>query len=148
MAYTTKAEIESDFKDTKFDSTTMVTANDVTQFIVEADALINAYVGGVYTVPVVTAGEGLNLLKLLSRSLTAARIKRILEVKQEKNTDANQNVLGVLLSPSAVMNILKDIQDKTLTLAGAAPLVSGGGFFSNNNSNGVAPVVAKDTKQW
>lgn len=148
MAYATNAEIEADFKDSTFTTTSNVKTADVTQFIVEADALINSYVGTVYTAPVSASGEGLSLLKLLSRSLVAARIKRIMEVKQEKNADPNQNIVGVLLSPTAVMKILKDIQERNIALAGAELLVSSGGFYSNNDSNDIAPVVEKDTKQW
>ncbi len=147
MAYTTYAEIEADFKEIAFTTTSTVKAADVTAFIVEADALINAYVGTVYTVPV-ASGDGLNLLKLLCRSLVAARIKRIMEVKQEKNPDPSQNVLGVLLAPSAVMKILKDLQDKKLTLEGATLLSTGGGFYSNNVANSVEPVVTKDGREW
>lgn len=148
MAYTSKTEIEADFKDLTFTSTSNVKTADVTQFIVEADALINAYVGSVYVVPVTASGEGKNLLKLLSRSLVAARIKRIMEVKQEKNPDPEQNVLGVLLSPSAVMKILKDIQSGAMVLAGAELLSSGGGFYSNNAANDVEPVIKKSDRQW
>ncbi len=149
MPYATTAEIQSDFKDTTFDDaeSTNVKTADVTQFIVEADALINSYIGTVYVTPV-AAGEGLQTLKLLCRSLVAARIKRIMEVKQEVNTDPNQNIVGVLLSPSMVMKILENIQAKKNTLIGATLLVSGGGFFSKNVQCDVEPVVKKDTKQW
>lgn len=148
MAYATRIEVEADFKDTQFKSNGNVTIRDVEQFIAESDALINAYVGTVYTVPVTTAGAGLTLLKLLSRSLTAARIKRILEVVQEQNQDANQSVLGVLLSPTAVMKILKDIQEKNLKLEGAAALISGAGFYSQNVTDSIEPVIKKDERQW
>ena len=148
MAYTTRVEVQGDFKDVTFTASSNVSASDVDQFIVEADALINSYVGTVYTVPVTVTGDGKNLLKLLSRSLVTARIKKILEVVQETSKDANQNVVGVLLSPSAVMKILKDIQNKDIALAGAAPLVSGAGFYSNNASNDVEPVMKKDERQW
>ncbi len=147
MAYTTYTEIQADFKDMTFTSTSNVKDSDVTQFIAEADALINSYVGSRYTVPV-TAGEGLTLLKFLSRSLVSGRIKKILEVKQEKSVDANQSVQGVLLSPSQVMKILSDIRDDNLNLIGAAALVSSLGFYSNNAVNDVAPVIEKDSKQW
>jgi len=93
-------------------------------------------------------GDGLNLLKLLSRSITATRIKRILEVKQDKSQDANQNVVSVLLSMAQVMKILKDIQDKNIKLDGAVLLTSTGGFYSNNAANSVAPVMRKGTRQW
>lgn len=148
MAYATYTEIEADFKDTAFTTTSNVKAADVTQFIVEADALINAYVGARYVVPVSGSGDGLNLLKLLSRSLVAGRIKKILEVKQEKNTDANQNIVGVLLSPTQVMKILNDIKNDELNLDGAVLLSSDNGFYSNNVANDVCPVMKKDEKQW
>lgn len=147
MAYATYLEIQSDFKDTEFSATTNVTIADVEGFVVEADALINSYVGSVYEVPV-GSGDGLNLLKLLCRSLVAGRIKTILEVKQEQSKDANQSVRGVLLSVSQVMTILKDLQAKRLVLDGAESLASGGGFFSSNASNDIEPVMKKDTRQW
>jgi len=147
MAYATTAEIESDFKDAAFTTSTTVKAADVTQFIVESDSLIDAYVGTVYAVPV-SSGSGLQLLKLLSRSLVTARIKRIMEVKQEKNSSPDQNIVGVLLSPSKVMEILKDIQKKNIALAGAVLLTSGGGFSSHNNTHDIAPVMKKEDRQW
>jgi len=148
MAYTTYTEIEADFKNITFASSgSSIIQSEVTQFIVESDALINSYVGSRYSIPV-TSGDGLNLLKLLSRSLVSARIKRILEVKQEKQTDANQSVTGVLLSPTAVIKILENIRDDKLNLDGAISLVSSNGFYSNNYSNDVEPVIKKDEKQW
>lgn len=147
MAYTTYTEVQSDFKKLTFATGSgNVTQEDVTQFIVESDALIDSYVGAVYQTPV-ASGAGLNLLKLFSRSLTTARIKRIMEVKQEKNTDANQNVVGVLLSPSAVMKQLEQIRDKQIKLDGAIPL-SSSTFYSNNAANSIAPVIKKDERQW
>jgi len=147
MAYATKDEIAADFKDITFSTTTNVKAADVDGFIAEADALINSYVGMKYTVPV-TAGEGLSLLKLLCRSLVSSRIKKIMEVKQEKSTNANQNVQGMLMSVSDIMKILKDISTGAITLAGASSLISGGGFSSFNYDEDVEPVAKKDTKQW
>lgn len=148
MAYTTFAEVQADFKDMTFEvSGTNVIQSDVTQFIVEADALINAYVGARYAVPV-TSGEGLSLLKMCSRCLVTARIKKIMEVKQTKSDDANQNVVGVLLSPTAVMKILSDIRDGKVSLAGGAALISNSGFYSKNAADDIAPVIEKDSKQW
>lgn len=147
MAYTTYSEISADFKDMTFDTTTNVKATDVTQFIAEADALINSYVSAKYVVPV-TAGEALTFLKLLSRSLVTARIKKIMEVKQAKSDDANQNIVGVFLSPTEVMRILKDIRLGNINLEGATLINSNSGFFSNNVSNSVESVIKKDEKQW
>ena len=148
MAYTTAIEVQGDFKDTTFSTTSNVTTANVDQFIVESDSLINSYVGTVYTVPVTTPGDGVNLLKLLSRSLVTARIKAVLQVKQDTNNDANQSIVGVLLSPTAVMKILKDIQNKDLSLTGAEALTSGAGFYSHNVADSIESVMKKDERQW
>lgn len=148
MAYTTSTEIQADFKNIDFTATgAAITTASVTQFIVEADALINSYVGSRYTVPI-TVESGLSLMKLLSRSLVAARIRGMLEVKQSQSTGANQNVRSESLSVSDVMKILKDIRDDNLTVVGATPLVSSSGFYSNNSTNDVAPKIEKDKTQW
>jgi phage gp36-like protein len=147
MAYTQYSEIQSDFKDITFAAGQNVTDTDVTQFIVEADALINSYVGQKYVVPV-TTGDGLNLLKLYSRCLVTARIKRLMEVKQEKSTDANQNVTSVLLSPSQVIKQLEAIRDDKASLEGATPLLTTNAFYSSNAANSIEPTILKDTKQW
>lgn len=144
--YTSTTEIQSDFKSAAFTTSSLVTIATVDGFIAEADALINAYVGSVYQTPL-TTGEGLNLLKMLSRSLVSGRIKKILEVKQDKNADANQSVQGVLLSPTQVMKILADIRDENIVLAGATRL-SSSDFYSNNAANDICPVAKKDDKQW
>ena len=148
MAYTTYQEIQADFKDVTFTTTSNVKSSDVTQFIVESDSLIDAYIGTVYTVPVETGDSALALLKLLSRSLVTARIKKIMEVKQDKSTDANQNVVGVLLSPTQVMNILKDLQKKIIKLDGALVLSTSGGFNSFNVTNSTEAVMKKSDQQW
>ena len=148
MAYTTYQEIQADFKDVTFTTTSNVKSPDVTQFIVESDSLIDAYIGTVYTVPVETGDSALALLKLLSRSLVTARIKKIMEVKQDKSTDANQNVVGVLLSPTQVMNILKDLQKKIIKLDGALVLSTSGGFNSFNVTNSTEAVMKKSDQQW
>ena len=148
MPYCTPADIEADFKDKQFLSGSgNVTLENVTQFIVEADALINAYVGTVYVTPV-ASGAGLDLLKLLSRSIASLRIKKIMEVVQQVTTDANQNVLSVLLPMPQVMKILNDIQAQNSALSGAVPLGSNGGFRNNNVVNNVCPVLKKDERQW
>lgn len=148
--YATAEDIQADFKEITFTETTSITTEDVEQFIVESDALINAYISNRYVTPVVTGTQGLALLKLLTRSLTAARVKRILEVKQEKNADPNQNVLGVLLSVSKVMEILKALQDGDSNLVDSPELVADRpvGFHSENVSSGVEFVAKKDERQW
>lgn len=149
MAYTTYTEVQGDFKNITFEAATgNVIQSEVTQFIVEADALINSYVSAKYATPVVTAGDGLNLLKMLSRTIVTLRIKSILEVKQNSNIAANQNPVSTLMSMSQIMKMLESIKAGQVKLVGVSPLVSGGGFFSNNYAEGIEPVIKKDSQQW
>lgn len=148
MAYTTSDEIAAEIKGMTFGATGNVLASSVTQFIAESDALINSYVGTIYSVPVSVSGDGLTLLKLLSRSLVVQRVKKIMEVKSAKAGDADQNVTTVLLTTAQVMKILTDIQAKNLILAGATLLNAGGGFYNSNVANSVCPTIKKDDKQW
>lgn len=147
MGYSTSAEIQSDFKNLPLSTTTLVTTADVDQFIVEADALIDSFIGMKYEVPVTGGASALSLLKLFSRTLVADRIKKIMEVKQTQNTSANQDVRGAY-STKDVMAALKQIQTGDLKLSGATSLVSGGGFYSKNNASNVEPTFKKGCKQW
>jgi hypothetical protein len=148
MSYCTPDEVSQDFKDIEFlDGEGNISLQDVTQMIVESDALINSYVGNVYIVPVIT-GAGLDLLKLLSRSLTALRIKKVMEVVQKTSDDANQNVLTTLMSLKDVLKVLTDIKNQDAALPGAILLSSDGGFFNNNVANRVCPKIRKDETQW
>ena len=148
MSYTTYTEVQGDFKNTTFQTTGNVTQTDVTQFIVEADALINSYVSAKYPTPVSAAGDGLNLLKLLSRTIVTLRIKSILEVKQATAVAANQNAVSTLMSMAQIMKMLESIKAGQLKLVGVTPTVSGGGFYSSNYVNNVQPKITKDGKDW
>jgi phage gp36-like protein len=149
MSYSAVSDIIQDFKAMAIDSDTAVTDAAVTQFIVEADALINSYVGQKYQVPVTGGGDGLNLLKLCSRSLVSNRVRAIMQVKQPVNTDPAQNVSNPTLSKTDVMQILKDIREGNLNLDGATLLGStSGGFTSQNVNNMVCPTIRKDSIQW
>jgi hypothetical protein len=148
MAYCTYTDIQSDFKSLTFASGSgNVTQEDVTQFIVEADALINSYVSGKYETPV-AAGDGLNLLKMISRNIVTLRVKSILEVKQSTNVAANQNPVSTSLSMKQCLDMLGEIKAGKLKLDGATALVSGGGFYSSNYANDITPVIKKDSKLW
>lgn len=148
MSYTTFAEISSDFKDTTFAATGNVKDAEVTQFIVEADALINSYIGKVYVLPVTPACEGLQLLKMLSRSLVVQRVKGIMEVRQMVITEANQEIIAQYFTVRQVMKILESLRDKEQTLVGAELLAGTSGFYSKNYADDVEPVIKKDERQW
>lgn len=148
MAYSTLAEIQSEFKNTTFSSTTNVTDSDVNSFILQADALINSYVSKRYQLPIDTGSEGFQFLKMLSCGIVAERVRAILEVKQATNKDGNQNPRRPL-DMKNIMDMLKDIA------SGKAPLVgcdlvgsSGTGLYSENDANMVEPEFKKGSTQW
>lgn len=149
MAYTDFTEVQGDFKNLTFDASVgNITQAKVTQYIVEADAMIDSYVSSKYATPVTTSGSGLNLLKMLSRTIVTLRIKSILEVKQNTNVAANQNPVSTLMSMSQITKMLEGIKAGQIKLVGVAPLISGGGFYSNNYQNDIQPVIKKDCKIW
>ncbi len=149
MAYTTYTEIQSDFKNITFLSLSgNVTQEDVTQFIVEADAMINSYVSAKYAVPVASGTDGYNFLKMLSRTIVTLRIRAILEVKQVSNSAANQNPVSTLMSMSQIQKNLEQIKGGQLKLVGVDPLLSGGGFYSSNVVNNIKPTIKKNTRVW
>ena len=146
MAYSTYAEIQADFKDVTFTSTTLVKDTEVTQFIVEADSLIDSYVGKRYEVPI-TGTSSLSLMKLYSRTLVAERVRGILEVKQQTAQATNQNVRSGL-STKDILKLLSDIRDEKTDLVDATLLSDTGNFYSNNYTNDIQPVFKKNLKQW
>ena len=52
------------------------------------------------------------------------------------------------MSMSQIMKMLESIKAGQVKLVGVSPLVSGGGFFSNNYAEGIEPVIKKDSQQW
>lgn len=148
MSYTTSTLVQAEFKSIVFSTTTLVALADVVQFIVEADALINSFVGMKYEVPVTAGTDALELLKLFSNTLVADRIKKIMEVKQSaQNTSANQDVRGAYSSRD-VMKQLEAIKKGDLLLSGATPLVSAGGLFSQTESDDRCRTFHKDCRDW
>lgn len=147
MAYSVAADIESEFKNIDFDAATaIVTTAQVTAWIAEADALINSYIGVRYVVPV-ASGEALTLMRMFSRLLVAERVRKVLEVKQGTNKDADQNPRGALSSKDILMQ-LKRIADGLTKLDGFTDLSSTGGFSSYNRTYNVVPEFTKDDKAW
>lgn len=148
MAYCAVSDIQAEFKSLTINSTSLVTTTSVTQFIVEADALINAYVSTRWTTPITGDAQSVALMSLFSRTLVADRIRGILANKQQTNTDANQQVKSDGYSTKNVMQALQAIQSGNMQLTGAQLLLGNAGFFSNNYDRGELPRFRKNRKQW
>lgn len=148
MAYSVAADIQAEFKNIDFAATgALVTTAKISDWILEADALINSYVGMNYVVPV-TTGDGLSLLKMFSRILVSDRVHGVLEVKQLQNTRPNQLPNKPNLTSRDIIKELEKIKSGEIALIGATPTVASSGFSSFNVLNGIEPVMKKDTVQW
>jgi hypothetical protein len=147
MGYASTSEVQSDFKNTEFTTTSNVTIADVEGMIIEADALIDSYLGQKFVVPITGGAQALALVKLFSRTLVADRIKGILEVKQATSKDAIQNVRSGL-STADVLKLLAQIRDDKMTLAGAEEQLINGGLYSFNSANNITPIFKKEERQW
>lgn len=152
MGYCVYTDVQADFKNITFGSIddvtpTMVTQEAVTQFITEASALIDSYVGSRYVTPI-TGTKSLALMSLFCRTLVADRVRGILANKQQTNTDANQQVKSSGFGVRDVMKSLQDIKDGVSTLTDATLAISGSAFYSQNNQSGINPRFQKNRRQW
>jgi len=147
MSYCAYTDVQSDFKNIQFTGTSLVTSSAVTQFITEASALIDSYVGSRYVTPI-TGTMSLALMSLFCRTLVADRIRGIMANKQQVATDANQQVKSDGFATKDVMKALADLKDGVSTLSDAVLLNQNASFYSNNNQNGVNPRFNKNRRQW
>jgi phage gp36-like protein len=147
MAYCTLDDVQAEFKNTTFSGSTLVTDENVTAFIVQADAVINSYVGKRYETPVPETADGFQILKMISSGIVAERVRAILEVKQVTNKDGEQNVRRGL-SLNFLMGMLKDISTGKLLLDGALSASNSTGIYSENSKNYIEPEFKKGSTQW
>jgi len=101
MAYTTLAKIKSMFRKIAIEAdtgteanNTAITEEEVTEFMTDADALIDAILAQYYVTPI-TGTESLKLLDVVSKYLVADTIKGILELTTQ-SSDKTQDVQGSL----------------------------------------------------
>ena len=146
MSYCVLADVQSEFKDITFTSTTFVKDSDVNAFIAEADQLINSIIGKRYETPVVGV-EALVLLRMYSRLLVAERVRKILEVKQTTNAQTNSQVRGMLTSKD-ILEALYKIQKGDADLPGVDPISSEQGFTSEITSLSPDRKFHKDAVEW
>jgi len=149
MGYCAASDIQEDFPATIFDDTdtSKVKLASLTNFIADADALINSYLSGRYVVPVVDT-EALKVLKFYSRSLVADKVTGILQIKQQTNSAGNQNV-RTGLSTKDVIKLLQDLQSGDAQLPGDPELaLEDGGLASFNSKNRIEPEFKKSERNW
>lgn len=142
MAYCTYTDVQSEFKSMTFSASTAVTDTEVTEFIVQSDAVINSYVSSRYQVPV-TGSSALSFLKWISIQIVRERIIKILASKtgvvEPDQLEAEKPMWQVLL---------EDIRKGALQLVGATLVNTGGGVRSGNVENGITQTFDVTAQQW
>ena len=146
-SYCAVSDIQADFKAISFTSGSNITSAAVTQFILEASALIDAYVGQRWVTPI-TGTSSLLLMQTFCRTLVADRVRGILANKQQTNTDANAAAKGDGYSVKDVMKALTDIKNGDMQLSDAQLILSDAGFYSQNNATAQQARFKKNVRQW
>ncbi len=149
MAYAVAADIISEFKALKLDGSTSIKTAEVTEFITQEEAAINATIGNRYEVPVVDT-ESVEIMKKISIACVAYRVAKILNLKKDIPI-AEKLVVQVLNEGSwfkVAKKQLEDIQSGKIVLSGAVALSSNQGVNSYNAENAILPIWKRNTKQW
>lgn len=145
MAYSVVADIQNEFKDTVFSSTTAVTDDDVEDFITSADALIDSYLSSKYVVPFLDV-TSLALMKMISIWLVKARILSILSVKSPQAPTTQEPDTPNLYKQA--MALLKDIKDGKIQLTGATLISSEDGLTSYLMNEDVSYDFHRQENDW
>lgn len=144
MAYSTESQVEGEFKNIDFTSTTAVTSDDITRFIAEADALIDAKVGLKYAVPI-TGAASLLIMRYCSIQIVADRVRKILEVKtgeSDKDQDEKENEF------KNAESIINRISKGELVLSDATLANSHDGIKDYVYANSIEPDFSVTSEQW
>lgn len=144
MAYCETTDVAEEFKSIKFDSPNAIKTTQVERFIEEADALINVTLGSKYLIPI-TGTNALILMRQISLSLVAQRIKDILQVKTADDSKQDTRPDFNKFDP---MKMLKALASGSITLTDAVLSSSTDGIKSFNVDNGEEHTFLKNTDQW
>lgn len=153
MAYVTAANVASEFKKIAFDSNSAITDTEVTEFIEQEEAVINATVSNRYEVPV-TGTEAVKILKNISVAYVAYRVAKILNLKKDiplPEKFVSQTLLANIQEGDKykeAKRLLYDIRDGKIILKDATALSTTQGVKSYNAENAIGPQWKRDTRQW
>lgn len=147
--YSSVADIEGEFKALQFTSQSAVTSNQVTDWIKQESAYINAKISLRYVTPVTdTYEEAFLLLKRICIFRVSERVKNKLEVKSGNNqTDQEVKQANYTRTPNTD---LLDIAEGRLILK-SVPLVASSGAVSSPCEASCDPEdchVFNESQQW
>lgn len=144
MAYSTTAQVASEFKNITFDANSAVTDTEVSAIIDQTDAEIDARIGVKYVVPV-TGASSLLLLRTISIYITAARVSKIIEVK---TGEADKEQPRRIEERNAALKMIKDIIDGNILLSDATEKTTHGGVRLYTYENDIEATFDVTKDQW
>lgn len=152
MAYTSAALVQAEFKSITFSATTAITSDDVTEFIAQEEALLDAKVSKKYSTPITAPAAALSVMKMIATLYVKARILDILAVKTgDQKTE--QGVSGASLREKAD-KLVEGIVDGSIKLSTASLAEGTDGVqdyvSQNTNSDGSAiePTFNREDDLW
>lgn len=149
MAYAIFGDIASEFKNITFDANSSVTNTEVTEFIEQEEAVINATISNRYETPL-TGVNSLKVIEGISIAYVAYRVAKILNLK--KDVPIPEKFVPQQLNEGAAFRNakkrLEEIRDGKIVLNDAVARSTGQGVESFNATNSTAPLWERDTKQW
>ena len=149
MSYADVADIQSEFKKITFSSDFAVTDTEVTAFIAQEEAIINATISNRYVTPI-TGTDAEEILKKITIAYVAYRVAKIINLK--KDVPIPEKFVPQTLNEGGAFRIankqLQDIQSGKIILGDAEQRSNEQGVKSFNAINNVEPIWIRDKKQW
>lgn len=152
MTYALAADIVEEMKGISFTSTSSVTDAAVLDFLDQADAEINMYIGKRYATPP-TAAEALLLLKKIAIDIVVYRVTKILDLTKSipiPDKAIPQNITEGTAYRNSI-DMLKAIRDDKMDLPGETEINTSGGlasFHTEPGNTGIEPCFEKGVVQW
>ena len=151
MTYATSADIRAELKNIAFTSTSSVTDDAILDFLDQAEALINMYIGQRYVTPV-TSAEAILVLKKCEIDIVVYRVTKILDLKKSvpiPDTAIPQDITEGSAYKQCI-KLLESIRDNDMDLPGETPINPDSGLASFNTEPGVdnPACFQKGVDQW
>lgn len=152
MTYATQANITSEMKGIVFDTTSQVKAADIAEFLEQADAMIDMYIGQRYTLPI-AGSKSLLILKKIAIDLVVCRVNKILDLSKSNPIPAD-GVVQDITEGSAYresMKLLMAIRDNKADLPDTASTSETAGlasFHTEPANIDIVPTFDRELQQW
>jgi len=152
MPYATEQNIKDEIRGLDLDGESAVTAQAVVDFIDEADALINMYIGKRYTTPITDTTSAL-VLKTICIDIVVYRVTKIITLSRSIPIPDSKVVQEITEGTAykRSMRFLADIRDDKMNLPDSTLTDTNSGlesFHTDSGNTAIDPCFEKGTKQW